>query len=90
MTLINEIENKLKKELLPIEFGLWDESEEHIGHTGNIGGGGHFYLRVVSTKFCNLKRIDRHKLVYKILEGYIPDKIHAISVLALTPDESKL
>ena len=90
MLLIDEIEKKLRNELSPIEFDLWDESKDHIGHSGNTSGGGHFFLRVVSKKFSGLKRIERHKLVYKILDGYIPKKIHAISVLALAPEESKL
>ena len=83
----NEIKEKLTVALSPNQLDLWDESADHIGHSGNTGGG-HFVLRIVSEKFSNLKRVERHKLIYEALNGLIPKKIHAISVQALTPEEN--
>jgi BolA protein len=88
--LIKEIEEKLRMNLNPLELDLWDESHEHKGHAGAKDGASHFFLRVVSTKFTSLNRIQRHKLVYGILDGYIPKKIHALSVQAISPEELKL
>tara|TARA_E500000178_G_scaffold354583_1_gene424044 strand:+ start:1622 stop:1897 length:276 start_codon:yes stop_codon:yes gene_type:complete len=88
--LIDEIEKKLRNNLDPIEFDIWDESHEHKGHVGAKDGASHFFLRVVSSKFTNLNRIQRHKLVYGILDGYIPKKIHALSLQAIAPEELEL
>jgi BolA protein len=89
-TLIDEIEKKLRFNLDPVEFDIWDESHEHKGHAGATDGASHFFLRVVSSKFTNLNRVQRHKLVYGILDGYIPKRIHALSVQAIAPEELKL
>ncbi len=89
-TLIEEIEEKLKANLEPTEIDIWDESDQHKGHEGAKNGGSHFYLRVVSVKFSGLNRVQRHKLVYSILDGYIPKKIHALSLQAIAPDELEL
>ena len=88
--LIDEIEKKLRNNLDPIEFDIWDESHEHKGHVGAKDGASHFFLRVVSSKFNNLNRLQRHKLVYGILDGYIPKKIHALSLQAIAPEELEL
>ena len=88
--LIDEIEKKLRNNLDPIEFDIWDESHEHKGHVGAKDGASHFFLRVVSSKFTNLNRIQRQKLVYGILDGYIPKKIHALSLQAIAPEELEL
>ncbi len=88
--LIDEIEKKLRNNLDPIEFDIWDESHEHKGHVGAKDGASHFFLRVVSSKFTKLNRIQRHKLVYGILDGYIPEKIHALSLQAIAPEELEL
>tara|TARA_A100000164_G_C21573953_1_gene615348 strand:+ start:401 stop:706 length:306 start_codon:yes stop_codon:yes gene_type:complete len=88
--LIDEIEKKLRSNLNPTEFDIWDESDAHKGHAGATDGASHFFVRVVSSKFTNLNRVQRHKLVYGLLDGYIPKKIHALSIQAITPDESKL
>ena len=88
--LIDEIEQKLRTNLSPDEFDIWDESHEHKGHIGAKDGASHFFLRVVSSKFTDLNRIQRHKLVYGILDGYIPKKIHALSLEAIAPEELKL
>ena len=87
--LSDEIEKKLRLGLNPVEFDLYDESAEHKGHAGASDGARHFFLRIVSGKFSKLNRVQRHKLIYEILDGYIPNKIHALSVQAIAPDELK-
>ena len=33
--------------------------------------------------------MERHRIIYKALEEYFPNKIHALSIKALTETESK-
>jgi BolA protein len=73
--------------LEPIELKLQDDSHLHAGHVGNQGGG-HFQVKVVSSHFSGKSQIMRHRMVYQILNDLIPQKIHAISILAISPDDS--
>lgn len=73
--------------LAPEHIEILDESHRHAGHAGAAGGGGHFALTIVSRKFANLSAIERHRQVYALLSALIPAKIHALSIVAHTPDE---
>ena len=53
------------------------------------GGGDHFRAEVVSDRFEGLSRIERHKLVYEIFGGDVGGAIHALSIRASTPEETK-
>jgi BolA protein len=43
----------------------------------------------VSAKFAGTKRLERHRMVYSALGGLMQTDIHALSVNALCPDESR-
>jgi len=47
----------------------------------------HFEALVVATEFEGLRSLARHQLVYKCLGGLVGNEIHALSIMALTPDE---
>ncbi len=82
------IEDRLRGHLAPTELALVDESALHAGHAGAAGGGGHYRLRIVSSRFAGLARIARHRLVYDSLSDLMRSAIHALSIEALTPDEA--
>jgi acid stress-induced BolA-like protein IbaG/YrbA len=48
----------------------------------------HFAARVVSTQFAGKRPIARHQLIYKTLGELMGREIHAMSIEALTPDET--
>lgn len=85
MTLIDEIRDKLSS-LQPTMLEIKDDSALHAGHAGNTGGG-HFSLIIVSSQFCGKSQIIRHRSVYQALTGLIPNRIHALSILAIATDE---
>jgi len=85
MTLIAEITSRLQS-LAPTKLEITDDSAMHAGHKGN-GGGGHFTLTITSSHFSEKSQIMRHRLIYQALADLIPQKIHALSIQALTPDE---
>ena len=85
MELIAQIKEKLGC-LEPSILELDDQSALHVGHAGNLGGG-HFQLKIVSSHFSNLSQIARHRLVYQAIHDLMPHKIHAISILAISPND---
>lgn len=70
----------------PSNLNLIDESAMHAGHVGNTGGG-HFKLHITSSHFYEKSQIMRHRLIYQMLADLIPSKIHALSIIALAPEE---
>ena len=54
------------------------------------GTDNHFEVRVVSTVFEGKTPVERHKLVYAPLRGWIEDDtVHALSILAYTPAQEE-
>jgi BolA family transcriptional regulator, general stress-responsive regulator len=85
MNLTEIIKNRLAA-LNPISLELQDDSTQHAGHKGNTGGG-HFTLKIVSSQFSQKSQIMRHRMIYQALTHLIPQQIHAISILAIAPDD---
>jgi len=48
----------------------------------------HFSARVVAREFAQLRPLARHQLVYRTLGELMGREIHALSIEALTPEES--
>jgi len=65
-----------------------DESHLHVGHAGASGGGGHFRVRVIDARFNGLQRIARHRLVYDAVSDWMPARVHALNIIAMTPEET--
>ena len=83
MKLIRESLEKLRPSSVDIE----DEGHLHIGHAG-AKSGGHFKLNIVSESFKDKSTIERHKIIYKCLNGLMNTEIHAISIKAKSKDEA--
>lgn len=86
MNLQQEIVQRLQS-IEPISLEIEDESAMHAGHAGN-GGGAHFKLTMTSSHFSGKSHIMRHRLIYQTLFDLIPNRIHALSITAIAPDES--
>ncbi|HSF71227.1 MAG TPA: BolA family protein [Methylotenera sp.] len=87
MNLIETIQHRLAS-LQPVSLEIQDDSALHAGHAGNLGGG-HFTLKIVSSQFSQKSQIIRHRLIYQALTDLIPQQIHALSILAISPDDPK-
>jgi acid stress-induced BolA-like protein IbaG/YrbA len=48
----------------------------------------HFAARIVATQFAGKRALARHQLVYAALGERMGREIHALSIEALTPEES--
>ena len=73
--------------LQPSVLELSDESALHAGHAGAASGGGHYRLRIVSSRFEGLKLVMRHRLVYDSVHDMMHTEIHALAITALAPSE---
>ena len=72
--------------LEPISLEIEDDSAAHAGHKGN-GGGGHFTVKMLSSHFSQKSPIMRHRLIYQALSDLIPQQIHALSIVAISPTD---
>ena len=88
MTRIETIRVLLEQKLHPLSVEIEDESHLHAGHAGAATGRGHFKLHIVSPDFEGRTLVARHRLVYDALGELMQTEIHALSIRALTPDET--
>ena len=53
------------------------------------GTGDHFHVRIISKSFIGLRTLQRQKIILNHFKQYIPLKIHALDIQALTPDQAE-
>ena len=73
----------------PVAIEINDDSALHAGHAGARSGGGHFRLTIVSPRFAGCRTMERHRLVYDALGPLMKREIHALSIIAKSPDENR-
>jgi BolA family transcriptional regulator, general stress-responsive regulator len=83
-----QIETRLREAFAPRKIEVRDDSRLHAGHEGARGGGGHFAVTIVSPQFQGKSAVQRHQMIYRALGDMMKKDIHALSIRALTPDES--
>ena len=79
------VETKLRETLKPIHFELIDNSWKHKGHPGNVTGGSHLSVVVVSEVFEGMATMERHRHVRGIIKDELANHIHALELKALPP-----
>jgi BolA protein len=85
---IAAFDQDLRKAFQVQSLVIYDESHLHAGHAGAASGGGHFKLEIVAPEFKGLNLVARHRAVYAALNRHIPKEIHALTIVALAPDEA--
>lgn len=73
--------------LRPEALEIVDDSAQHVGHPGAMGGGGHYSLTIVSKAFVGKPPVARHRMVYAALGDLIPARVHAIVIRAYAPGQ---
>ena len=73
------------QESLQAQVQVTDDSHLHVGHEGAKGGGKHFSVVVISSKFEGLPVLARHRLVYDAVSDWMNKEIHALAITAKTP-----
>lgn len=83
-----EMLKRLNSALSPIRVELFDDSEKHRGHGGyNPAGESHFSLEIESAAFTGKSRVERQRLVYKALGDLMRERVHALSIRAMAPED---
>ena len=79
---------KLEAAVSPVAPDIEDESGKHAGHAGaREGGETHYRIRIVSESFTGLNRVQRQRKVYAAVAEELAERVHALSLVTLTPDE---
>jgi BolA family transcriptional regulator, general stress-responsive regulator len=88
VTMEKRIVARLTEALNPVALEIVDESDSHAGHAGaRAGGGTHYRVRIVSAQFERRSRVERHRLVYGLLDAEFADGLHALALVAKAPGE---
>ena len=76
------IEQVLRQQFQPTFLEVIDESSQHAGHSGATDSGmnSHFRVRIASSHFENISRVQRHRLVYDSLQEFLGNGLHALAI----------
>jgi len=85
-----KIEKIIMSYFEPYFLSVIDVSEQHRGHRNfkeNVES--HFEIIIVSEKFNNKNKIDRHRMVNQILKEEFLSDLHSVVIKTYTIDEYK-
>lgn len=78
----------LEAAFAPLALEVVDDSHRHAGHAGARDGRGHFNVAIVSRCFAGMSPLARHRAVYAALGELMTTDIHALAIVARTPEEA--
>jgi BolA protein len=64
-----------------------DFSAEHAGHLGHNHSGSHIAVKIVSPLFEGKSQVERHRMVYAVVNEEFSKSLHALKIEALAPNE---
>ena len=83
---VAQIRSALEQAFAPSLLEIVDDSARHEGHTG-ARGGGHFKVTLVAEAFRGHSPLERHRLVYAAVAPLMSSAVHALNIVARTPEE---
>jgi BolA protein len=78
------ITDLINQHIKPIYSNIEDESDQHHVPTGSES---HFKITLVADLFQPLSRLERHRLINKILANELQQGLHALSLHLYSPTE---
>jgi BolA protein len=88
MTTLQRIRDTLAQALSPERLDVVDESARHAGHIGAVPGKTtHVRVLVVADTFRGLSRVERHRIVNRLLAAEMDAGLHALAIEAKAPGE---
>jgi BolA family transcriptional regulator, general stress-responsive regulator len=83
---VEQLRLALEGQLRPVSLEIVDDSAQHAGHAG-AREGGHFRVVLVADLFNGRSQLERHRLVYAAVAPLMGQGVHALSIIARTPNE---
>jgi len=77
------IHNMTPSEINALIAAGFDNATVHVVSDDNT----HFEALVVAAEFSGKRLLARHQMVYKCLGSLVGNEIHALSIIAMTPEE---
>jgi len=84
---VEQLRLALERELTPLSLEVIDDSAKHAGHAG-AREGGHFRVVLVADAFKGRSQLERHRMVYAAVAPLMGQGVHALSIIARTPEET--
>jgi BolA family transcriptional regulator, general stress-responsive regulator len=84
---VAQLRSVIESELKPLSLEVIDDSARHAGHAG-AREGGHFRVAIVASAFAGRSQLERHRLVYAAVAPLMGQGVHALSIVARTPEET--
>lgn len=77
----NRIEKIINDNLNPIYLDVIDDSQSHQGHyQAPESGESHYNVTIISNSFSGMSRLEKERLVYKLLKEEFKNGLHALSL----------
>lgn len=84
----SEITQRLTQAFAPTHLIVSNDSAKHYGHLGDDGSGeSHFSVEITSQAFAGVSRLDRQRMVNRVLGDLPGQRVHALAIRARAPGE---
>ncbi len=86
---VEQLRQAIERELAPLALEIVDDSAAHAGHAG-AREGGHFRVTITAAAFAGRAQLERHRLVYAAVAPLMGRGVHALNIVARSPEEIDL
>lgn len=88
-TVQQEMEALLQQAFTPVRLEVINDSARHHGHAGDDGSGeSHFTVIIESAAFASMSRLERQRMVNRVLGDIPGQRVHALAIKAVAPGEA--
>lgn len=82
------MEALLSAAFAPTRLAVINDSAKHHGHSGDDGSGeSHFTIEIESAAFAGQSRVNRQRMVNKVLGDIPGQRVHALAIRATVAGE---
>lgn len=83
-----EMERLLAAAFAPTRLAVINDSASHHGHSGDDGSGeSHFTVEIEAKAFAGKSRLERQRMVNRVLGDIPGQRVHALAIKARAPGE---
>ena len=85
----DRMQTKLRAAFAPQQLDIVDETNKHHGHAGwRESGETHFQITITSASFAGKSRVERQRMVYRVLAEELAGPVHALALTVRAPEEN--